>query len=378
MTLLDKNIFNTDKLDYAGTVNRSMFLGEPSGLFDTVHRNFPEVWEIYKNMKSLDWDELEFDFMTCNTDFKSVPREISQCMIRTLAWQWEADSVAAKTILPIMSSFISAPELQAAWGRITDNEVLHAATYSEIVRCSFDDPNQVLKDVLEVTEAMQRLKVVSDIMGHAYRVSHELALGMRDRNDPECYDAAFMFTVALYVLERIQFMASFAVTFAIAETGAFMQIGKAVQKICQDEFEVHVALDKAVLRHEMSLDIGKAAFARNREKIFNLIREVEASELTWTDYALENDPLVGLTRKGLRRWVKFSADEVYQFFGFTSPHENVPKENPLPYMVDWMNIAGTQASPQEQQNGQYKVNVIQRNDDGIVYDTDFLEDALAQ
>lgn len=372
MSLLDKNIFNTEKLDYAGTANRSLFLGEPAGLFDTVHRNFPEIWECYKNMKSLDWDELEFDFSTCNSDFKSLPRAISQCMIRTLAWQWEADSVAAKTILPIMSSFISAPELQAAWGRITDNEVLHASTYSEIVRCSFDDPNQVLQEVLEVKEAMSRLSTVSSVMGKAYRVSHELALGIRDRHDPECYDSAFMFTAALYVLERIQFMASFAVTFAIGETGAFMPIAKAVQKICQDEFEVHVALDKAVLRHELSLDCGKASFARNREALQKLIDEVVRSEIEWSRYALDGDPLVGLTCKKLIEWVLFSAGEVYRFFGLTPPADlDIPTKSPLPYMVNWMDMSKTQASPQEQQNGQYKVNVISRTDEGKTFDVEF-------
>ncbi|MFO5520899.1 hypothetical protein ACLBP3_30280, partial [Klebsiella pneumoniae] len=48
-----------------------------------------------------------------------------------------------------------------------------------------------------------------------------------------------MFFIALYFLERIQFMASFAVTFAIGRTGAFQQIAAAVKKIAQDEFEVN-------------------------------------------------------------------------------------------------------------------------------------------
>ncbi|QVD49312.1 ribonucleotide reductase of class Ia (aerobic), beta subunit [Xanthomonas phage vB_XciM_LucasX] len=367
---LPQNIFNTAKSDYAGTVDQSLFLGEDPGLFDTVHRNFPKIWELYKTMKSLDWDELEFDFSSCNLEFKTASKAVAQCMIRTLAWQWEADSVAANTLLVVMAPFISAPELQAAYGRITDNEVLHASTYSEIVRSSFDDPNTVLNEVLQVKEAMQRLRTVAEVLSKAKRISSELSLGLRSKDDPEVYDAILMAEVAFLVLERIQFMASFAVTFAIGETGLFMPIAKAVQKICQDEYEIHVQTHKEVLLHELRLPRGKEAFGRLRPLIKKLIDEVTLSELTWTEYALDGNPLVGLTAAKLKEWVLFSAKDVYEFFAIGAEF-TFPKANPLPYMERWMDMSKTQASPQEQQNGQYKVNVIQRTDEGKVFQVDW-------
>ena len=369
-TLLPTNVFNTNKTDYAHTANHSLFLGEEPGLFDTVHRNFPVIWEHYKNMKSLDWDELEFDFTPCNLEFKQVPEAISKCMIRTLAWQWEADSVAANTLLPVMAPFISSPELQALYGRITDNEVLHAATYSEIVRCSFDDPNMVLNEVLQVKEAMQRLATVGKALSRVKRLSAMLSLGLVQRTDPDVYDAVIMAEVAFLVLERIQFMASFAVTFAIGETGVFMPIAKAVQKICQDEYEIHQAAHKDVLRHELKLAVGRDSFKRMHDSVKEMIDEVVASELAWTDYALEGDPLVGLTRAKLKDWVLWSAKDVYDFFGIKSEH-TFPKQQPLPYMERWMDISKTQASPQEQQNGQYKVGILKRDDEGVSFAVDF-------
>ncbi len=35
----------------------TLFLGAPMGLVDTIHKHFPEIWKLYKEMKSLDWDE---------------------------------------------------------------------------------------------------------------------------------------------------------------------------------------------------------------------------------------------------------------------------------------------------------------------------------
>lgn len=368
--ILPTHIFNTAKTDYIKAGRASLFLGQAPGLFDTVNKAYPEIWELYKNMKSLDWDENEFGFESCNAEFKTQPKAIADTMIKTLAWQWEADSVAARTIYPIMSSFISAPELSAAWGRVGDNEVLHASTYSEIVRLSFDDPSVVLQEVLRVKEAMERLGAVAHAMDNVYTVSHQVALGMLDMNKKEdfekAYDAAFMFTVALLILERIQFMASFAVTFAIGDVGVFMPIAKAVQKICQDEFEVHVNLDKAVLRNELALPVGKAAYQRNLPFIKTLLKQVVDLELSWSVDILKDEPLVGLTGKKLCEHVLFSAGDVYDFLGIKSEYD-IPKKNPLGYMPRWMNISKTQASPQEQQNGQYKVNLLKRDDEGKTF-----------
>ncbi len=363
---LNPQIFNTHKSDYG---NPSLFLGELPGLFDTVHRRHPKIWSHYKNMKSLDWDELEFDFSVCNLEFKTRPASITDRMIKTLAWQWEADSVAARTLLPLMAPFITAPELQAAYGRVTDNEVIHAATYSEIVRLSFDDPSQVLKEVLEVKEAMARLETVSQVLGELYTASHEYALGMRS-GDQETYNIIFKALAAFLALERIQFMASFAVTFAIGEVGAFMPIAKAVQKICQDEFEVHVGLGKDVIAHELSTERGKRAYVETLPAIARMLKEVVESELRWVDMLLgQGEPLVGLTAPLLKQWVLYSAADVYRVFDIPLPTEyKFPRDNPLPYMENWIDISKTQPAPQEQQNGQYKVNVLVRNDDNLTFE----------
>lgn len=365
--MLDSNVFNTEKSDYK--THRSLFLGEAPGLFDTIHRQNPEIWKEYKSMKSLDWDEVEFDFTTCNVEFKTRPKSITDRMIKTIAWQWEADSVAARMILPVAAPFITSSELLAAWACITANEVVHGSAYSEMTRQSFDDPDQVFKEVLEVTEAMQRLKTVSDVFGRIYRVSHEYALGLRENNQ-ETYNAAFMLPIVLLVMERIQFMASFAVTFAIGETGAFMPIAKTVQKICQDEYEVHVAVDKLVIEHELKTERGKKAFEMQRDEIVKLIDEVVESELKWVDYLLEGEHLVGLTPDLLKQWVLYSAGDVYRFLNIKT-HHSIPKHNPLAYMANWMDISKTQPAPQEQALGMYRVNVIQRNDSDMTFDIDW-------
>jgi ribonucleoside-diphosphate reductase beta chain len=365
--MINQKVFNTEKNDYE---TPSLFLGEDVGLFDTVNKRYPDIWKIYKTVKSLDWDESEFDYSSATRDFKTCDPSTYEMMIKTLAWQWEADSVASR-ISPIIGPMVTSSELWAAWSRITEQECLHSATYSEIVRNSFSNPKVIIDEILSVKQSLDRMDVVSQVMAGAHKASHEYALGLRENNQ-ETYDHAFMFTVAMLCLERIQFMASFAVTFCICDTGLFQPIGKAVQKIAQDELETHVELDKAVLRNEMKTPRGKLAFERNREVIQNLLDEVASTEMRWISYLFsEGRELVGLNEEVLGKWMLFCAKDVYHFFGMKSNDYTFPKTNPLKFMEGWLDMSKTQPSPQEQDIGQYKVGIMVNDDEGSDYDVDF-------
>ena len=348
----------------------SIFLGEERGLFDTINKPFPKLWKHYKTLKSLDWDENEVAYSSCNLDFKTCSKATYDAMIKTLAWQWEADSIAGHSLIAIMSPFITSSEATAAWTKITENEILHAATYSEIVRESFDDPSAVLEEILEVQEAKDRLVVVSDIIYEAQQASHKYALGYID-NDQHLYNTVYLFIVAMLALERIQFMSSFAVTFSICDTGAFIPFGKAVQKIAQDELEVHVQYGKDVLRYEHLTERGKLAQKQLAPTIATLLEEVVDSELDWVDYLFsEGRSLVGLNKSLLQDWVLFNAADVYRFLGIDSSYI-FPKKNPLPYMERWLNMNLIQAAPQEEDLTAYKVGVMRRDDEDKVFEVTF-------
>lgn len=361
-------VFNYAKTDYQKPL---LLLGQRPGLFDTVNRHYPDIWKLYKAQKSLDWDENEFDYGSCNSEFKSCSRSTYDMMIKTLAWQWEADSVASRAIAPVLAPFITSSELWAAWQRISDNEVVHAATYSEIVRNSFDDPSVILDEILRVEQAHARLARVARAFADGYAASHKYAIGQLP-NDQNTYNAVFMTIIALFCMERIQFMASFAVTFAICDTGLFQPIGKAIQKIAQDELEIHAELDRAVLLNELQTERGKAAFAQCRDDIEQMIEEVIDSELTWITYLFsEGRELVGMNAERLSAWTLYCAKDVYQTFGIATAKYALPAANPLKFMEKWLNISKTQASPQEQDIAAYKVGVMRRTDENVVFDDDF-------
>lgn len=370
---IDPHIFNLAKTDYQ---TPSLFLGQPAGLFDTVNKQHPEIWANYKTMKSLDWDEVEFDYSSCNVEFKTLPKAKVQMMIKTLAYQWEADSVASRSISHIVSLFDPCPELWAAWQRVSDNEVVHAATYSEIVRSSFDNPREVLDQILGMTEAARRLVTVASEMSRTRTRGLQYQLGLVP-NDQETYNAIFMFAFVMLVLERLQFMASFAVTFALGHEDLFMPICKAVQKIAQDEYEVHTGLDFDVLFHEMKTERGQIAYNQLRPRMNAVLNECIQVELDNAVYVFTDDDtgeinecLKYLPLQGLKDYVLFNATFIARSMRLDMDYPQIERL-PLHYMKTWMDIGDTQPSPQEQSNGQYKVNIMKRDDDDIAFAIDF-------
>lgn len=369
------DVFNVNKSDYE---TPNLLMGQKLGLVDTINKQHPKIWANYKQMKSMDWDENDFDFSNCNNEFKTCDRSTYNMMIRTIAWQWEADSMVAHTIAPVAANFVTSDELWAAWLEITANEQVHSLTYSEMVRNSFDNPSEVIADIMSINESIKRLDGVGTLLNKIYTKSHEYALGLVP-NDQETYNHAFLLPIALLYMERGEFIASFAVTFAVANTGYFQQIGKAVQRIAQDELEIHSELDKLVITQELTTERGKIAYEQTKELATNVLDEVLMNELNWVDFLFSSgDELVGLTPELLKEWTAFNFNVIYNFMGYTPGAEvlallggSLPTKNPLKFMEKWLDMSKLQPSPQEENHGQYLVNVVQRNDTGLVFDTDF-------
>jgi ribonucleoside-diphosphate reductase beta chain len=199
--------------------DKALFLGEDKGLLNTIHKHFPKIWKYYKVIKSLDWSEDEFTFSRCINEFKTCAPDVRDMMIKTLAWQWEADSIAATSPIYLVAPFNPCIEVWEAEVAITANEMVHANTYSEIVRMSFENPPEVLGSILADQEAMDRVSVIE-----AY-LSEFAAFSLDYKQNPEKYTRKeaiknlMKFYYAMLLLERIQFMASFAITFTICKSG---------------------------------------------------------------------------------------------------------------------------------------------------------------
>lgn len=367
--MINKSVLNINK-NYQTTSSSMLFNGNP-GLFDTINMRFPEVEKLYKQMKKQDWDEAEFDYSPCKGEFKTVSRSISDMMIINLIYQWETDSLAANNIAPIVAQFQPSDELWSAWVEITKNEILHARTYSKIIEKSFDNPNEVLSDVINKLEPMRRLKAVSDAFAEVKKVSARLATGELSHDSDEAMDAAMLYITTMLTMERVQFMPSFLVSFAIGEIGLFLPAVLAIQKIAIDEYTVHVKLGKVIFSNEVNTTRGKASFERIKPKLATIIEEVGKAEESFTDYLFsEGRELPGLNADLCKDFMYLGLNDVYTTFGMDNPFKVVTK-NPLPFVNNWLDINNLQGSPQETRLGNYLLSNAIEDDSDEELDIDF-------
>ena len=361
--LIDPRIFNANKTDYHDT---PLLLGQDNGLFDTINKRHKVFEDLFNRMAVYDWRETEFTFQDCNYQFRTCSKYEYDLMITTIAWQWEADTAAARSMIRILSTYITSPALWKLMVEITKNEIVHASTYSRMVELSFDHPDEIITDVVSKLEALRRMERIAGVMSHALNVAIKIETGQIARSSTEAYDAIMMLWCALLCMERIQFVASFAVTFGKGNAGKFVQFSNAVSKICTDELEVHAETDFAVLEIEFGTERGIDFLQRRGDDILALVDDVRQSELNWIDHIAANgaDKDPDLTIDGLRTEVDLNSEPVYRFFGFKKELPYLTGRR-LPYMETMIKIDQVQGAAQEERKGNYMVGGVITNDEGV-------------
>ena len=361
--LIDPRIFNANKTDYHDT---PLLLGQDNGLFDTINKRHKVFEDLFNRMAVYDWRETEFTFQDCNYQFRTCSKYEYDLMITTIAWQWEADTAAARSMIRILSTYITSPALWKLMVEITKNEIVHASTYSRMVELSFDHPDEIITDVVSKLEALRRMERIAGVMSHALNVAIKIETGQIARSSTEAYDAIMMLWCALLCMERIQFVASFAVTFGKGNAGKFVQFSNAVSKICTDELEVHAETDFAVLEIEFGTERGIDFLQRRGGDILALVDDVRQSELNWIDHIAANgaDKDPDLTIDGLRTEVDLNSEPVYRFFGFKKELPYLTGRR-LPYMETMIKIDQVQGAAQEERKGNYMVGGVVTNDEGV-------------
>src|SRR5690606_15335970 len=198
-----------------------LFFGEDLGLFDTVNVAYPGIDKLYHQQMSQIWNEFEVALDQDKMDMLNLPKSTVDLMVKTISWQHLADSVAAQSISTLLLPHCSNSELEGMLTAQSLFEVIHARTYSHIVKQTFTDPNKMLAETYSDMEVLVRSEAI-------VKAFDELQGLPKDASEKEKKKALIKAFTALFALEGIAFMASFAVTFGIVETDVFQGIGALV------------------------------------------------------------------------------------------------------------------------------------------------------
>lgn len=331
-----------------------LFLGQKLGIHDTINVKHPYLEQLFTQLKSIDWVEDEVNLDRDRLQFETCPKHIRDIMIKNLAFQAELDSIASRSAGVLIAPFVSNSEFFRLDMVIAVNEILHASSYTHIIKMCLKDTNEFFDEVYKNEQILGRAEKVSEVFNEIQELGAYYTLQGYGEKDKLVEKSLIKYWVAMYALERIQFMSSFAATFALAEQDWFLGIASLVQKILKDELSIHVKRAKYVV------DVLKKEFSESFNNILpelkQIVDEVLETEYTWSHYLFqEGRQIVGFNENLSKQWVNYSAQEVYETLGFELPFEKII-ESPLPFMDKWINIDKMQTAAQETQLTNYKLN----------------------
>jgi ribonucleoside-diphosphate reductase beta chain len=354
-------VFNSKNRGYVES-KYPLFLGQQLGLVDTIRVNYPELEELYQKQVSQIWNETEVSLVQDKQDMLVTSKDTVDLMVKTISWQHLADSVASRSISGLLLPHITNPELEMLVNVWSFFETIHARTYSHIVKQTFIDPVAALDETYCSTETLIRSENIVAAFDRLQNIP-------KDAPDGEKRQAIVLAFSALFALEAIAFMSSFAVTFGIAETGVFQGIGQLVTLICRDEL-LHTRMDYAILKILKNDPQWKQTIAEMSGEIKDVLDAVVKQELEWADYLFsEGRQVVGLTAELLKEYTLYMSKPVYDSMGISFDFE-VIKENPCPYMEKYIDSSKVQVAAQELQLTAYKIGAIKDDSENIDLDFD--------
>lgn len=355
------NLAFNDQAEYKFQ-NGSMFLQGQRGLIDSVHRQDETVFNRFKLLKKQDWDENEFPLIDARQDFLKYPKE-GEMMKNNIGWQWAGDSTAANAIVPMVAPFQPSSDAWLWFMRQGDNEGLHSLSYSECVKISVPDGMNEIQRIHRDNDTMRRVKYVSEVFNHVIRTGYRIGLGDIDYRSEEASDALMLMAGAILILERGQFMPSFANTAALFFAHKFTPICETVRKIAVDEWNTHIPQIKYIIQHELKFPERRASLERVKPILTKLLEEVISNEVTWNHRQFDiGGEQLGFTRSMGDDYAYYAGTDIANELGLTTYLKQV-KKNPLPFMDMFFDLNRERKASMEMKGGNYiTLNAVK--DDG--------------
>ena len=366
---MSKNVINIQNNGNNSSKGYPLFLGDDLGFADTINITYPELAALYEEQRSQFWIETEHDLSQDKIDFETCDPNTAEVMIRNLMSQWLMDSVAARSIMSLFEPFATNNELidvLSAWAFF---EGIHARTYSFIMRQCFTDANAVLERAKQDEAVSYRSRVIGKVFNEMVVAGGKYSQGLPQSED-ELKKIILKTLFAVYSLEAISFMGSFACTFALTETGKFQAIGNDITAICKDEL-LHAKFGKTIIDILLYKEGYLNILEENKEEFREIFIECMKQEFSFNRYIFsEGRHVLGLNVNLLDEYDKYLAYPIFKRYGFDWPAEfgEAPSKNPLKYMDKYVNSDLIQSAAQEITLTNYRVGQVVDDTHGVEFD----------
>ncbi len=363
-----------------------LFLGQGMSLHDMVDTTFPEIENLALTQRAQYWIETETDLSSDQMQWPTLPVNIQDIAVLNLAWQSHGDSIAGRAPIMAIMPFVTNPELEELINQWQYFEQIHSRTYQHIIRSIFPDPERIRNKVANLEQSMDRLEAITrefdklsqlaalHTLIELNSITHYEACIISNSDIDMDDDAEEIFKYAckkqlvkafasLYALESIQFFASFACTFKLADEKVMSGTADLLKLIAKDE-ALHTRFTMEIL-NTLKRDEEFAPIFDELVPFFEeVMYEIVGAEYKWADYLFsEGRKMVGLNAVLMKEYVDYLATGAFAAVGMK--YNKPMSEHPLPWVEFYLNPSMVQVAPQERDNGNYRVGQIDGDMSGV-------------
>lgn len=360
-------IYNKERVYKDGITQKyPLFLGEELSLSDGVECQYPILEDLILKQRSQFWHERTIDMSNDRVQFPTLPKSQQDISVLNLAWQAMGDSIAGRAPLAALMPFVTNPQLEELLCFWQTFEQIHSRTYQHIIKTVFPNPTEVLNRVAAIGEAVDRLDVVTrefeklETMGAWHVLSNnpdfKATANHHGATRTQIFKQIIKAVGALYAMESVQFMSSFACTFALGQQKVMEGTCDQVKKIAKDE-KLHISFGKAIL-DILADDPETSELVEDfKPELKAIMDEVVAAEKKWPDYLFsEGRAIVGLNATISKEYVDYVATKAYSDIGLV--YDNPVTAHPIPWVEGYLNPEMVQVAPQERDVTNYTIGSV--------------------
>lgn len=350
--------FNREKVDH---LNQPMFFGEELNTARYDVMKYPRFDDFIQQQLGYFWRPEEVDISDDINDFKNklTPQE-QRVFILNLQYQTLLDSVQGRSPNLALLPIVSLPELETWIETWSFSETIHSRSYTYIIKNVFDNPSEVLDQVMEIPEITRRASMVTE----AYDCLIDAA---QDRQCAMYFKklALFKAMISVYALEAIRFYVSFACTFSFADRGVMEGNGKIMKFIARDEFLHQGATHYILTRWLKGQDdpVMQEIVHDNMDWIEKILLETYKQEVEWAEFLFCEGSIRGLNLETIKGFLGWITNTRLNDLGIEGKLiDEAPDMNPIPWIDSYLESSKVQIAPQEAELSSYVGGAVDNND----------------
>jgi ribonucleoside-diphosphate reductase beta chain len=306
-----RKVFNPEGDD--SLENRSILNGNSTGIANLNSVKYSWASKLYQIMLNNHWIPQKVSLVDDRTTIKQLTEDELLAFKNTISFLIALDSMQT-AVLPNLSSYISAPEVNALLTLQEFQEQIHSQSYQYILQELFPslDREEIYNYWRTNPLLLERNKAIADKYQRFV-----------DNPSEESFKVAI---AADFALEGIYFYNGFQFFYQLASRNKAVGVSKIIQYIENDEV-THISLMNYIVREVFDLNNTE-----DKKILVDTLIEATESEIKWGQAIYKN--ILGVSGRSTEEYVKYLANQRAKLLGLgllykgynKNPYEHLDKE----------------------------------------------------